>query len=92
MHTYTYVSILGKLGPHTIKFDCFYEHGLEVSSLADKGLVQLPNPLSSTDGGGSTDQCQYVKGERTAKLKQPGAVKQRCSPELRVLCMWHLRW
>ena len=34
--------------------------------LADRGLVQLPNPPSSTDGGGSTDQCQYVKGERTA--------------------------
>ena len=24
------------------------------------------NPLPSTDGGGSTDQCQYVEGERTA--------------------------
>ena len=69
IHKNTYVSTLGKLGLHTIKIDYFYElffkHGFEVSSLADKGFAQLPNPLSSTDGGGSTGQCQYVKGERT---------------------------
>ena len=33
---------------------------------ADRGLVQLPNPPSSSNGGGSTDQCQYVKGKQTA--------------------------
>ena len=33
---------------------------------ADRGLVQLPNPPSLIDGGGSTDQCQYVEGEQTA--------------------------
>ena len=32
---------------------------------ADRVLVQLPNPPPSTDGGGSTDQRQYIKGERT---------------------------